>query len=139
MVTPSLQTTRDSNIFALGDCASYTPVAGQAPVPPKAQAAHQEARFLARTLIMRLENQALPSFTFHDRGSLVSLGEHEAVGNVPGWLGGRTWFMEGLLARFSYWLLYRRHLAILLGFNRAFLAQLGSWFSGRSQPRVKLH
>lgn len=139
VVRPTLQTTRDENIFAMGDCASCVPAPGEAPVPPKAQAAHQEAKFLARALALRLQGKALPSFTFHDRGTLISLGRGKAVGNLPDPVRDRTLVAEGVLAHFSYWALYRRHLAILIGLKRAFLAILGSWFSGRVQPKVKLH
>jgi NADH dehydrogenase len=45
----------------------------------------------------------------------------------------------GLPARFSYWVLYRRHLATLLGTTRTLLLTIGQWLSRRSQPRVKLH
>jgi NADH dehydrogenase len=49
VVTPTLQTTRDENVFALGDCAA-APWLGQEgrTVPPRAQAAHQQALHLVR-------------------------------------------------------------------------------------------
>ena len=51
VVRPTLQTTRDDDIFAIGDCAACAwPQAGrtsrqqrQRLVPPRAQAAHQQA------------------------------------------------------------------------------------------------
>ena len=47
IVLPTLQTTRDENIFAFGDCAAcpWIGKAGQN-VPPRAQAAHQQASHL---------------------------------------------------------------------------------------------
>lgn len=139
LVTPSLQTTRDPDIFALGDCASCPPAAGAAPVPPKAQAAHQQARLLARSLSRRLDGKPPLDFVFHDRGSLVSLGQSDAVASVAEGRLGKTLKIEGLLARLSYWFLYRRHLATLLGLRQATLAVVGSWLAGRTHPRVKLH
>lgn len=139
VVGPTLQCTRDDAVFAMGDCASVDPGPGAAPVPPKAQAAHQQARLLARSLRRQLEGEPLLRFEFHDRGSLISLGQHEAVGNVQRDLRGHTLLLEGVLARFSYWLLYRRHLATLLGYARTVVAVVGAWLSGRVQPRVKLH
>ena len=35
VVRPTLQTTRDDRIFALGDCASYIPSGATRPVPPR--------------------------------------------------------------------------------------------------------
>ena len=40
---PTLQTTRDDRILAIGDCCSFTPAGQERPVPPRAQAAHQMA------------------------------------------------------------------------------------------------
>jgi NADH dehydrogenase len=139
VVNKNLQTTCDADIFVLGDCASCVPSPGAKPVPPLAQAAHQEARFLARALRARLEGKALPEFNFHDRGSLVSLGHTQAVGDMVDQTHDRRLLLEGLIARVSYWALYRRHLLTLLGLRRTLLTLMSSWFSGKAQPRVKLH
>jgi len=42
-VLPTLQTTRGPVIFALGDCAYYPREGSDQPIPPRAQAAHQQA------------------------------------------------------------------------------------------------
>lgn len=142
VVRPTLQTSLDDDIFALGDCASYVPRPGKPAVPPMAQAAQQEARFLARALRRRIAGKPLPTFAFHYRGSLVSLGQHEAVGFLSAMLRGlkvHKFLVGGLFARFSYWALYRRHVATLLGIARTLLVTLGGWLSGRTHPRVKLH
>src|SRR5215210_6947358 len=44
VVTPTLQTTRDPDVFAIGDCAFLINPGETRPVPPRAQAAHQQAR-----------------------------------------------------------------------------------------------
>ena len=59
VVTPTLQTTRDPNIFALGDCASAPWIGKTGNVPPRAQAAHQQASFLFRQLIRRINGKPL--------------------------------------------------------------------------------
>ncbi|MGE5469836.1 MAG: NAD(P)/FAD-dependent oxidoreductase [Bacteroidota bacterium] len=137
VVRPTLQTTVDDNIFALGDCASCPPRSGK-PAPPTAQAARQQAALLARSLRRRLAGKPLPVFEFHERGSLLALGRDEAVGSVDS-PAGRGFTISGWLARFSYWILYRRHLAVLLGIPQTVLLTVGQWLAGRSQPRVKLH
>ncbi|WP_163594811.1 FAD-dependent oxidoreductase, partial [Klebsiella pneumoniae] len=43
VVRPTLQTTRDPDIFAIGDCAYLVEPGTDTPVPPRAQAAHQQA------------------------------------------------------------------------------------------------
>src|SRR5208337_481896 len=42
VVTRTLQTTRDADIFAMGDCAECPRPGYSQPVPPRAQAAHQQ-------------------------------------------------------------------------------------------------
>src|SRR5207253_2527973 len=49
VVEPTLQTTRDLDIFAIGDCAACPQEGRSTPVPPRAQAAHQEANAHARS------------------------------------------------------------------------------------------
>jgi NADH:ubiquinone reductase (H+-translocating) len=74
VVTPTLQTTRDPDIFAIGDCAFLLTPGETRPVPPRAQAAHQQASHLVRQMHRRLEGKPLEPFRYRDFGSLVSLG-----------------------------------------------------------------
>ena len=96
VVTPTLQTTRDPDIFAMGDCASCPREGHTAPVPPRAQAAHQQASHLAKQLRRRLEGKSLKPFVYRDFGSLVSLGEYSTVGNLMGRLVGGNMMIEGI-------------------------------------------
>ena len=52
-----LQTTRDDNVFAMGDCAYLVPDGEKRPIPPRAQAAHQQASHLLKQLRRRLEGE----------------------------------------------------------------------------------
>ncbi|MFL5335132.1 MAG: NAD(P)/FAD-dependent oxidoreductase [Geminicoccaceae bacterium] len=99
VVLPTLQTTRDSDIFAIGDCAWCPREGHTAPVPPRAQAAHQQASHLLRQIRRRLRGQALEPFVYRDFGSLVSFGEYSAVGNLMGFLAGKNMMIEGFYAR----------------------------------------
>lgn len=137
LVYPTLQTS-DDDIFAFGDCANCVPRPGGPAVPPTAQAASQQARLLARSLARRIAGKPLLKFSYRQRGSFVSLGHAQVAGSVVA-PQGRRLMVGGLPARFSYWILYRRHLATLLGIPRTLLLILGQWLSRRSQPRVKLH
>jgi NADH dehydrogenase len=72
VVTRTLQTTLDTNIFAFGDCAAC-PMASNVPgqagenVPPRAQAAHQQASMLIKTIKNRVAGKsALPEYTYRD-------------------------------------------------------------------------
>jgi len=139
VVRQSLQSQDDPDIFALGDCAAcpWTTTAGN--VPPRAQSAHQQASFLARSLLGRLDGKPLPEFHFQDFGSLVSLGHFSAMGNLMGGLIGGSLLIEGLIARVMYSSLYRMHVLALHGFWRMALDTIGHWLRSKTTPRVKLH
>jgi NADH:ubiquinone reductase (H+-translocating) len=139
IVRRTLQTETDDNIFALGDCAACEWPGHERGVPPRAQAAHQQATFLLRSLGNRLEGQPLLEFTYRDFGSLVSLGHFSAVGNLMGGVIGGNMLIEGLFARFMYMSLYRLHIAALHGYARMVLDTFAHWLRRTTLPRVKLH
>ena len=142
VVTTTLQTTRDADVFAFGDCAACPwPEAGRegALVPPRAQAARQQALLLVKSMQARLAGAPLPTFHFRDLGSLVSLGELSAVGNLMGRLIGGSLLIQGLIARWMYASLYKLHQAAILGYVGVVLDTIGRFLSRRTAPRVKLH
>ncbi|HKA45729.1 MAG TPA: NAD(P)/FAD-dependent oxidoreductase [Burkholderiales bacterium] len=139
VVRETLQTTRDPDIFAIGDCASCPWPGRERPVPPTAQAAHQQSSHLARMLPRRLAGRPLKPWRYRDFGSLVSLGEYSTVGTLMGALFGGTLFVEGLFARFMYVMLYRMHLYALHGVAKVLFDTLARLITRRTEPRVKLH
>jgi NADH:ubiquinone reductase (H+-translocating) len=138
IVEPTLRTTRDPDIFAIGDCAACPQPGKQDPVPPRAQAAHQEASHLARQIERRLRGQPVLPFGYRDFGSLVSLGRSSTVGILMG-LFGRGMFIEGLFARAMYHSLRTIHERALNGSLYAMLALLTRALSRHTGPPVKLH
>ncbi|WP_213301653.1 NAD(P)/FAD-dependent oxidoreductase [Paraburkholderia sacchari] len=139
IVRRTLQTEADDNVFALGDCAACEWPGNERGVPPRAQAAHQQASFLFKSMGERLAGKPLPEFTYRDFGSLVSLGHFSAVGNLMGGLIGGSMLIEGLFARFMYMSLYRLHIAALHGYARMVLDTFAHWLRRTTLPRVKLH
>jgi NADH dehydrogenase len=139
VVEPTLQTTRDPDIFAIGDCAACPRPGSSAPVPPRAQAAHQEASHVVSQIGRRLRGETLQPYTYRDFGSLVSLGKWSTVGNLMGFLSGRGIFVEGLFARIMYRSLRLMHEQALGGTRRALLALVARAFAHRIDPPVKLH
>ncbi|SDQ96138.1 NADH dehydrogenase [Rhizobiales bacterium GAS191] len=139
-VTPTLQTTRDTDIFAIGDCAACPRQGFEQPVPPRAQAAHQEAAHLLRQLRRRLEGKPLEPFAYRDFGSLVSFGRLGAIGNLMGLFLGKNLFIEGALARLMYRSLYKMHEVALHGAVKTAMGALARGLSRRrGEPKVKLH
>jgi NADH dehydrogenase len=60
----TLVTTRDANIFAIGDCAACPRTGFSGSVPPRAQAAHQEAAHLVKECQRRLQQKPLEPFVY---------------------------------------------------------------------------
>lgn len=137
-VRTTLQTTRDDNIFAFGDCAACPQKGSDRNVPPRAQAAHQQASLLVKSLRQRIEGKALSEYKYTDYGSLISLSKFSAVGNLMGNLTGSV-MLEGWLARMFYISLYRMHQMALYGTFRTLMLMLGSRIGKGTEPRMKLH
>lgn len=143
VVQPTLQATRDDNIFAIGDCAACAwPEANGGKggfVPPRAQAAHQQASHVAAQIARRLAGKPLKTYRYRDFGSLVSLGEFSTVGNILGGDRGGSLMIEGTVARLMYVSLYKMHELALHGFPKVALDTLARMITRRTDPHVKLH
>jgi NADH dehydrogenase len=139
VVSQTLQVTRDPHIFAIGDCASCPQERSPAPVPPRAQAAHQMAAHMVRQVNHILAGQPLEPYRYRDFGSLVSLGKYSTVGSLMGFLSGRSMFIEGLFARLMYRSLYKMHETALHGGGSVLWRTIVSTISQRPTPTVKLH
>lgn len=140
VVYKTLQTTRDENIFAFGDCAAC-PMDGDRLVPPRAQAAHQQAKLLVKTLQARLRGNPLPEYRYSDRGSLVNLSFYDASGSLMGGLLGKNnrLIVEGWLARIAYVSLYKLHLLTLHGVRWVIRMSIVDFLLRRVRPKLKLH
>jgi len=138
VVNQTLQTTRDENIFAFGDCAACPWPEKDSIVPPRAQSAHQQASLLVKTMKARLANKALPAYHYRDYGSLVSLGKYSTVGNLMGNLTGSV-MVEGFVARMVYLSLYKLHQLALFGFYRTMMLSIAQRFRATVEPEIKLH
>ena len=143
VVKESLQTTRDDNVFVIGDCAACAwPQANGGKggwVPPRAQAAHQQATHVTKQIKRRLAGRPMQAYRYRDFGSLVSLGEFSTVGNMMGGLIGGSLMIEGAFARLMYVSLYKMHELALHGFAKVTLDTLARLITRRTEPHVKLH
>jgi NADH dehydrogenase len=137
-VNTTLQSVDDPHIFALGDCASC-PRGEDGTIPPRAQAAHQQATLLAKNLIRTLADKPLAEFNYRDYGSLVSLARYDAVGNLMRSSASKGMFLEGWLARKCYASLYRMHQLSIHGVTRTALGWLVDKLNRYLKPRMKLH
>lgn len=134
VVRSTLQTSRDESIFAFGDCAACFDSNTGRNVPPRAQAAHQQASVLVNSIDAIIKNKSLPVFKYKDYGSLISLSKFSAVGSL---MGGMK--LEGHLARYFYMSLYQMHQVALYGVVRTALSVVGAFLGNRIKPVLKLH
>lgn len=142
IVQPTLQTTLDQNIFAIGDCASCQLWRAADPVPPRAQAAHQQADILVKTIINLINSKPPLIYKYVDYGSLINLSRYSTVGNMMGNLLGKkaqSVMIEGLIARFVYLSLYKIHQLVIQGVIRVTLTTFSNFLTQKIKPRMKLH
>lgn len=133
-VYATLQTKSDPNIFAIGDCAHCILDAREAALGPRAQVASQQAAFLAESVKARLTGKQQPMFVFSDKGSLVSLSENKAVGELLGSVN-----VQGFVAKSVYVSLYRLHQATIYGYTHAGLLTAKDFVTRKIMPKIKLH
>ena len=133
-VYATLQTKTDPNIFAFGDCAHCQPIADEPVLGPRAQVASQQAHFLVSAMSARIKNKAQPMFKFSDKGSLVSLSHHKAVGELLGQVN-----VQGWVAKLLYISLYRMHQATIHGYTRTAYFMAKDAMNKKLAPNIKLH
>lgn len=93
------------NVYAVGDIAADA----DHPLPQVAQPAIQGGRHAARQIVRRLHHQPTEALRYRDRGSMATIGRHEAVAELPH--GPR---LRGTLA----WLAWLGlHIVYLMGFR----------------------
>ncbi|MDI1340213.1 NAD(P)/FAD-dependent oxidoreductase [Polaromonas sp.] len=137
VVNGNLQTT-DASIYAFGDCAACQQPDGTW-VPPRAQAAYQQAMYLVKALPRPQRGEPVSPFVFRDQGSLVSLSEYSSVGSLMGSLTKGSFFIEGQLAKIMYWALHKQHQLALGGWKKTALITLSEMIDRTYRPRIKLH
>jgi NADH dehydrogenase len=137
VVNGNLQTT-DASIYAFGDCAACQQPDGTW-VPPRAQAAYQQAMYLVKALPRLQRGEPVSPFVFRDQGSLVSLSEYSSVGSLMGSLTKGSFFIEGQLAKIMYWALHKQHQLALGGWKKTALITLSEMIDRTYRPRIKLH
>jgi NADH dehydrogenase len=130
--------TSDDAIFAMGDCAACPWHGHDENVPPRAQAAHQQASTLYKTIVNRLNGRLPVKYVYRDYGSLVSLGKYTTVGNLMGNLMG-TVSVGGFIARVVYLSLYKMHQVAIHGSFRTAMLTLSNLFRRSAHAKIKMH
>lgn len=115
VVADDLSVPGHPDVFAIGDVAATDP-----PLPQVAQPAIQGGKHAARQIARRLEGAPTQRFEYHDKGSMATIGRHDAVAEFP---SGRR------LTGFAGWVAWLGlHLVYLIGFrNRANVLVNWAW------------
>lgn len=88
-------------VYVIGDSSwGYDAETGD-PLPPTAQAAEQQGRYVARTIATQLRDKEARPYSFSPRGHLVLLGRHSGVAQVgkftlsgfPAWLMWHVYYV----------------------------------------------
>ena len=77
-----LQAVGDERLFVLGDAASVETAAWEPPLPMLAQVAVAQADVIARNVMAAVRGGTKTAFQYRSKGSLVSLGQWFAVGEI---------------------------------------------------------
>jgi NADH dehydrogenase len=129
----------DDRIYGIGDCAACVMNDQGDLVPPRAQAAHQQASFVAKALVKRVKGQRFDKqYVYKDYGSLVTLGRYSTVGSLMGAITGSV-RVSGWIARWVYLSLYKMHQLTLFGWWRTALNTLARMLRRSIDPAIKLH
>ena len=134
-----LQVDPSSGIYAMGDCAACSARGDDTLVPPRAQAAWQQAVYLNDAIARRLKHRPVPLFSYRDQGTLISFGHAGAAGALMSELLRRPLIIDGWFAASCYKHLYRRHIMGLTGIRRAVMYAASQWLRERVRPTVKLN
>ena len=115
-VEPTLEVTNYPYIFAIGDVAGAKDQKGR-PLPMVAPVAMQQAKFVAKQIARKSQNQSLEVFKYRDKGSMATIGRHKAVVEV------NALKLSGPIAWYAWlWL----HLFYLLG-GRNKIGTMADW------------
>ena len=136
LVDKHLQTMDDAKVFAMGDCSNIVNPQRRAMVPPSAQAARQQAIYLAGHLL-RPEGKRMRSFRYRDYGAMVSLGPFGTVGILLRAIGSRNVHVSGAVAKLAYMWSYQRYVMFNVGTVRMLGQMLGRWMLSKTATPIK--
>jgi NADH dehydrogenase len=138
LVNEQLQTVDDRHIYAMGDCCSLLQAERGQMIPPSAQAARQQAEFLAH-LLSSAPGPTPPCFRYRDYGTLVTLGQSGAVGILLRAVGRHHLRVRGALATLLYRWTYERYVLTHVGLPRMLGHLLARWCRARMLMPVRWH
>ncbi|WMC19685.1 MAG: FAD-dependent oxidoreductase [Enterobacteriaceae bacterium PC38] len=120
LIKPTLQTTLNESIFAIGDCASLK-IGNNKFVPSRAQSAHQMANLCFKNILSILNNKPLSLYKYNDYGTIISLSKFYTIGYLIIKLINKNIIIKGKIAHFIYILLHKMHQIKIQGYIKTLL------------------
>ncbi|WP_223653096.1 NAD(P)/FAD-dependent oxidoreductase [Hymenobacter psoromatis] len=117
-----------TSVFAIGDIAQMAAADYPEGHPQVAQPAIQQGEWLGENIQLAMRGQVMRPFTYHDKGTMATIGRHRAVGDiklfgkelhVTGWLGWVAWSLVHVLALVSF----RNRLTVFLTWAWNYVSQ----------------
>lgn len=95
IVNEYLQLTDHREVFVIGDVAFAKSMSGNTPLPALAQVATKQAAAVAKNIKLLIKNRELKPFTYRSSGTLISLGQWMAAGQIFNFTfsGHIAWFI----------------------------------------------
>lgn len=113
-VRPDLSLPGHPEVFIIGDLATLADESGKM-LPGVAPVAIQQGEYVAKTVARDLEHQPRPSFRYHDKGSLATIGRAAAVAQ----------FSRFSLTGYFAWLAWLFiHILFLIGFRNRLIVMI---------------
>ncbi|WP_331233171.1 NAD(P)/FAD-dependent oxidoreductase [Natronorarus salvus] len=84
VVTDATFQTTDERVFSIGDSAIIDLPDSENPAPPTAQAAWQAAELVGSNVARAIEGRPLKTWTYADKGTLISVGDDAVANGVVG-------------------------------------------------------
>ncbi len=141
-VEPDLTLPGFPEVLAVGDMVRVSDGTGATlPIPGAAPAAVQEGRYAARVIRLRLAGRAAPRFSYHDRGSLATIGRKAAVAQTRrARLSGLPAWVAWLFIHLCFLMGWQNRLIVLVRWTVSFIthgrgARLITWAGAPSAAR----
>lgn len=122
VVNADLTLPNHPEICVIGDMANYTH-GTERPLPGVAPVAMQQGVFVAKLVQARLNNDPLPTFVYHDRGNLATIGRSAAVADFGWlWLSGFTAWVLWLVVHLLNIVTFRNRLLVFIQWGWSYLS-----------------
>lgn len=124
-VGPDLSLPGRPEVFVVGDMAQVHDVHGRpVALPAVAPAAMQQGRYAAGMISDRLEGRQRPPFTYHDKGSLATIGRERAVVEIKGLqLSGTVAWVTWLFVHLYYLIGLQNRMLVLVRWTVSFITR----------------